>query len=74
MQTELHELQPDLVAAGQAHIGLPLQAFADETWALLAADEELDEVVVTAVRDRFSGIEVEKRKGFELMKSLLGKG
>ncbi|KAK1770775.1 short chain dehydrogenase [Phialemonium atrogriseum] len=74
VQTELHELQPDLVAAGQARIGLPLQAFADETWALLAADEELDEVVVTAVRDRFSGIEVEKRKGFELMKSLLGKG
>jgi short-subunit dehydrogenase involved in D-alanine esterification of teichoic acids len=67
VQTELHSQQPDLVAAGQAHFGLPLEAYADETWAALTAPEAVDEVVCEALRERHGAVEERKREAFAQM-------
>jgi short-subunit dehydrogenase involved in D-alanine esterification of teichoic acids len=45
VKTELHSLQPELVAAGQGDIGIPLDAFTNETWAMLKAEETTDDEI-----------------------------
>lgn len=39
VQTELHAQQPDVVAAGQSKIGVPLDMWADETWTAMRASD-----------------------------------
>ncbi|KAF6843592.1 short chain dehydrogenase [Colletotrichum musicola] len=63
VQTELHSQQPDLVAAGQADFGMPLDEFTEEAWAALEAGE-LDEIVVGPAKN-FAPVEVERRRAFE---------
>ncbi|KAF6816639.1 short chain dehydrogenase [Colletotrichum sojae] len=63
VQTELHSQQPDLVAAGQANFGTPLDEFTEEAWAALEAGEH-DEIVVGPAKN-FAPVEVERRKAFE---------
>lgn len=66
VQTELHALQPELVAKGQADIGLPLKAFTDETWESLEKwDAKEDEVMVKQVEESFGHLEDGKRVAFE---------
>lgn len=66
VQTELHALQPELVAAGQAHIGMPLAQYIDETWAALQRwDPNEHEIMVSQVRANYGHFEDEKRLAFE---------
>lgn len=68
VQTELHELQPELVAAGQAGIGMPLPDFIDETWAAMDRWDPVEhEIMVSQVRSRMGHVEDAKRAGFEQM-------
>lgn len=72
VQTELHELQPELVAAGQAQIGMPLKAFIDETWAALDRwDENENEIMVNEVKQRFGHIDDEKKAAFKRLEALM---
>ena len=64
VQTELHPSQPDLVAVGQDRIGIPLDTYADETWADLTAEEEQDEIVHSVHRERLRPSEDVRREGF----------
>lgn len=74
MQTELHELQPELVAAGQGQIGMPLKAFIDETWAALDRwDETEDEIMVDEVRQRWGRIDDEKKAAFKQLEAMMSK-
>lgn len=69
VQTELHELQPELVAAGQAHIGMPLADYIDETWASLERwDSDEVEIMVAQVRGDYGHLEDEKRIAFEQLR------
>ncbi|KXH49899.1 short chain dehydrogenase [Colletotrichum nymphaeae SA-01] len=65
VQTELHSQQPDLVAAGQANFGMPLDDFTDETWAALEKGEE-DEIIVGPAKN-FAHVETDKKKMFDKM-------
>ncbi|KAB5554370.1 short chain dehydrogenase [Coniochaeta sp. 2T2.1] len=67
VQTELHTQQPDLVAAGDAHFGVPLTAYADETWSLMRGDEELDEIMIAQMKETFGTVEDRKREIFHDM-------
>lgn len=78
VQTELHELQPELVAAGQANIGMPLTAFIDETWeALERWDAGEDEIMVKEVKGNWGSVEDARRVAFgqlqERMKAMKSK-
>ncbi|KAK1719413.1 hypothetical protein CaCOL14_006101 [Colletotrichum acutatum] len=65
VQTELHSQQPDLVAAGQANFGMPLDEFTDETWAALEKRNE-DEIIVGPAKN-FAHVETDKRNMFDKM-------
>ncbi|KAK3326768.1 hypothetical protein B0H66DRAFT_168692 [Apodospora peruviana] len=65
VQTELHPQQLDLVAAGHDRLGIPVDDYADETWADLVSDEEKDEIVHSAHRDRLGGVEDKRKEGYE---------
>lgn len=65
VQTELHSLQPDLVAAGQGSIGMPLKDFLEEAWAGLERGD--DEIFIGAIRERFARVEDGKRTAFDSM-------
>jgi hypothetical protein len=54
-QTELQELQPELVAAGQGQIGMPMKAFIDETWAPLDRWVENENEITVEVSQRWAG-------------------
>jgi short-subunit dehydrogenase involved in D-alanine esterification of teichoic acids len=69
VQTELHSQQPELVKAGQAHIGMPLADCLEQAWEGL--EEGLDEVPIGAIRDRFSSVEVEKKRMFRMMADMM---
>ncbi|KAI7786431.1 short-chain dehydrogenase oxidoreductase [Diaporthe eres] len=72
VQTELHELQPELVAAGQGQIGMPLKAFIDETWAALDRwDEDEDEIMVKEVKQRWGHIDNEKKAAFKQLDAMM---
>lgn len=72
VQTELHELQPELVAAGQGQIGMPLKAFIDETWAALDRwDENEDEIMVKEVKQRWGHIDNEKKTAFKQLDAMM---
>jgi len=72
VQTELHELQPELVAAGQGQIGMPLKAFIDETWAALDRwDENEDEIMVKEVSQRWGHIDDEKKTAFKQLEAMM---
>ncbi|KAK7721890.1 hypothetical protein SLS64_000934 [Diaporthe eres] len=72
VQTELHELQPELVAAGQGQIGMPLKAFIDETWAALDRwDENEDEIMVKEVKQRWGHIDNEKKAAFKQLDAMM---
>ncbi|KAH8785547.1 hypothetical protein F5883DRAFT_88336 [Diaporthe sp. PMI_573] len=72
VQTELHELQPELVAAGQGQIGMPLEAFIDETWAALDRwDENEDEIMVKEVSQRWGHIDDEKKTAFKQLEAMM---
>ncbi|KAK3681323.1 hypothetical protein B0T22DRAFT_485412 [Podospora appendiculata] len=83
VQTELHPLQPDLVAAGQDKIGIPLAAYVDETWADLISDDddeaggtrggERDEIAHTVHREKLAGAEEKKREGFRAFVAFMRK-
>lgn len=78
VQTELHTLQPELVAVGQADIGMPLGAFIDETWeALERWDEKEDEIMVKEVKGNWGHVEDARRVAFgqlqERMKAMKAK-
>ncbi|KAJ4396107.1 hypothetical protein N0V93_000324 [Gnomoniopsis smithogilvyi] len=78
VQTELHALQPELVAVGQADIGMPLGAFIDETWEALARwDAEEDEIMVKEVKGNWGHVEDARRVAFgqlqERMKAMKSK-
>ncbi|TDZ54979.1 putative oxidoreductase DltE [Colletotrichum trifolii] len=63
VQTELHSIQPDLVAAGQADIGITLDDFTEETWTALE-EGKLDEVIVGPAKN-FAHVETDKRTVFD---------
>lgn len=66
VQTELHALQPELVAIGQADIGVPLVDFIDETWeALDRWDPDENEIMVKQVKERFGHLEDGHKVAFE---------
>jgi len=71
VQTELHSRQPDLVAAGQASIGMPLADYVDDTWAQLSGPDVVDEIMPASVRARFGTVEDEKRRGFRAMEKTM---
>lgn len=71
VQTELHSQQPDLVAAGDAHFGVPLKEYADETWALMRGDEELDEIMIAQMKEKFGAVEDQKREIFHAMSAMM---
>lgn len=72
VQTELHELQPELVAAGQGQIGMPLKAFIDETWAALDRwDENENEIMVKEVSQRWGRIDDEKKTAFKQLEAMM---
>lgn len=78
VQTELHELQPELVAVGQANIGMPLGAFIEETWAALERwDGGEDEIMVKEVKGNWGRVEDARRVAFgqlqERMKAMQSK-
>ncbi|KAF9880606.1 short chain dehydrogenase [Colletotrichum karsti] len=72
VRTELHSLQPDLVAAGQASFGMPLDEFTEETWTALERGD-LDEIIVGPGKN-FAPVEFERRKAFEKMAEAFKKG
>lgn len=66
VQTELHALQPELVALGQANIGMPLADFIDETWeALDRWDPDENELMVKDLKKRFGHLEDGHKVAFE---------
>jgi short-subunit dehydrogenase involved in D-alanine esterification of teichoic acids len=67
VQTELHTQQADLVAAGDANFGVPLKAFADETWSLMRGDENLEEIMIAQMKENFGDVEDKKRRIFHDM-------
>jgi short-subunit dehydrogenase involved in D-alanine esterification of teichoic acids len=73
VQTELHTQQPDLVAAGDAHFGVPLKEYADETWALMGSDDDLDEIMIAQVKERFGRVEDQKKQIFHAMNMMMRK-
>ncbi|TRX90318.1 hypothetical protein FHL15_008863 [Xylaria flabelliformis] len=62
VQTELHELQPDMVAAGQAKIGITIDEFIRDCWAGLEAGDE--EILVGPLKANFANLEDGKRAVF----------
>lgn len=73
VQTELHTQQADLVAAGEGKIGLPLDEYTDETWGLMKAEEEHEEVVVKALTERFGGVDDKRKVMFKKMAEMMNK-
>lgn len=72
VQTELHELQPELVATGQASFGMPLKEFLDETWASLDRwDPDENEIMVSQVRHQFGHVEDERKKVFKGLEGMM---
>ncbi|KAK2062023.1 short chain dehydrogenase [Colletotrichum caudatum] len=72
VRTELHSQQPDLVAAGQADFGMPLDAFTEETWAALEKGEE-DEIIVGPAKN-FAHVETDRKRMFDKMAESFKKG
>ncbi|GAB1315239.1 Short-chain dehydrogenase/oxidoreductase [Madurella fahalii] len=61
VQTELHPQQEDLARLGQDKLGIPLDQYADETWAdLLRGDA--DEVVHSVHREKLLRAEAERKE------------
>jgi short-subunit dehydrogenase involved in D-alanine esterification of teichoic acids len=72
VQTELHPQQPDLAAAPR--FGVPLDAYADETWAdMTSPTEEQGEIIHSAHRARLVGIEDKRRQEFDGFVALMRK-
>lgn len=72
VQTELHELQPELVAAGQGQIGMPLKGFIDETWAALDRwDLDENEIMVKELSQRWGHIDDEKKTAFKQLEDMI---
>lgn len=67
VQTELHTQQADLVAAGDANFGVPLNIYTDETWGLMRSDEDLDEIMIAQMKETFGSVDDQKRKVFNDM-------
>ncbi|KAK3369959.1 hypothetical protein B0H63DRAFT_440261 [Podospora didyma] len=65
VQTELHPQQADLASQGMASFGMPLDEYADETWAAMTnSTEEQDEIVPDAHKTRIAGLEDKRKEGF----------
>ncbi|KAI3326395.1 short chain dehydrogenase [Xylariaceae sp. AK1471] len=62
VQTELHELQEDLRAAGQANIGITIEEYMQDCWAGLEHGDE--EILVGPIKANFSNLEDKKRAVF----------
>jgi short-subunit dehydrogenase involved in D-alanine esterification of teichoic acids len=69
VQTELHELQADLVAKGEANFGMPLAAFVDEAWAGLQRGDA--EVPVGEISLRAAAAETGRREAFARILKLM---
>ncbi|KAK0629489.1 hypothetical protein B0T17DRAFT_589251 [Bombardia bombarda] len=65
VQTELHPQQPDLAATGNVRFGVPLDMYADETWADMVADEDKDEIAHSVHRDKLADVEDKRRESYE---------
>jgi hypothetical protein len=52
---------------------VPLDEFADETWTLMRGEEELDEILVKVMRDRFGAVEDDKRKSYDMLVAMMRK-
>ncbi|KAI1189437.1 short chain dehydrogenase [Nemania serpens] len=62
VQTELHELQDDLRAAGHANIGITIEEYMRDCWAGLERGDE--EILVGPIATMFSGLEDGRRAMF----------
>ena len=71
VQTELHSQQPDLVASGDAHVGVPLDAFVNETWSLMRSDEDLDEIMIAQMKEKFGNLDDGRKEMFRAMATRL---
>ncbi|GAP84706.2 putative short chain dehydrogenase [Rosellinia necatrix] len=63
VQTELHELQDDLRAAGLANIGITIDEFMRDCWAGLERGDE--EILVGPIRENFSALEDGRKAMFK---------
>lgn len=63
VQTELHELQDDMRAAGQAHIGISIEAYMKDCWAGLERGDE--EILIGPIKENFSTLEDGKKVMFK---------
>ncbi|KAI1178584.1 short chain dehydrogenase [Nemania sp. FL0916] len=63
VQTELHELQDDLRAAGLANIGITIEEFMRDCWAGLEQGDE--EILIGPLKANFATLEDGKRIAFE---------
>ncbi|KAI0399607.1 short chain dehydrogenase [Xylaria palmicola] len=72
VQTELHELQADLRAAGQAHIGITIEEYMQDCWAGLERGDE--EILVGPIKTNFANLEDGRRAMFERFWSAMSAG
>ncbi|KAK5634367.1 hypothetical protein RRF57_010081 [Xylaria bambusicola] len=63
VQTELHELQEDMRAAGLANIGITIEEFMKDCWAGLENGDE--EILVGPIKENFGTLEDGRRKVFD---------
>ncbi|KAI0521942.1 short chain dehydrogenase [Xylaria bambusicola] len=62
VQTELHELQEDMRAAGLANIGITIEEFMKDCWPGLENGDE--EILIGPIRENFGTLEDGRRKAF----------
>ncbi|KAI1362576.1 short chain dehydrogenase [Xylaria arbuscula] len=63
VQTELHELQEDMRAAGLANIGITIEEYMKDCWAGLENGDE--EILIGPIKQRFAHLEDERKAAFK---------
>lgn len=72
VRTELHELQPEMVTAGMADVGMPLGQYIDETWdAMNRWDPDEHELLVAESKKHFGHVEDARREAFVRLQEMV---
>ncbi|CAI0650618.1 unnamed protein product, partial [Colletotrichum noveboracense] len=72
VSSHVRVIEPDLVAAGQANFGMPLEEFTEETWTALEEGKE-DEIIVGPAKN-FAHVETDRKTMFDKMAELFRSG